>query len=524
MPEPTNQLVGAMLTDLYQLTMAYGYWRNGIDRKHAVFDLFFRRNPFGGEYAIFAGLHEALRYLESFNFDGDSIAWLRSLPNLRHADASFWDWLATLDASTLTVDAVPEGSPVFPRVPLLRVQGPLAMAQIVETALLNIINFSTLIATNAARMRHVVGERVRLMEFGLRRAQGPDGALTATRSAIIGGFDSTSNVLAGKLLDVPVAGTHTHSYVQSFLHVTPDLLRIADSNGEERDVTSMLEEARLADGLRTNEGELAAFLAYARAFPDSTLLLVDTYDTLASGVPNAIRVFRILRALGHRPIGIRLDSGDLGYLGRQARQMFVRAGLDDLLIVASNSIDEDVLVALKASGAEIDSYGVGTNLVTAHGDPALGGVYKLVEVDGEPRIKISQDLVKVTIPGRKRVYRLRGAEGYDLADVMALEDEPPPRVGVPYLCRHPFIPEYQVRIEPTEVIDLLEPVFQGGRSLLRSESVMEIRDRSRELQRSIRPDHRRRLHPTPYKVSLSSTLFDYMYGLWQKEIAVPTIR
>ncbi len=513
-----------MLTDLYQLTMAYGYWRNGIGQRRAVFDLFFRRNPFGGEYTIFAGLHEALNYLESFRFDDESIAWLRRLPNFRHADAAFWDWLSALDTSELTVDAVAEGSPVFPRVPLLRVQGPLAIAQIVETALLNIINFSTLIATNAARIRQVVGDDVELMEFGLRRAQGPDGALTATRSAIIGGFDSTSDVLAGRLLDVPVAGTHAHSFVQSFLRVTTDLLKIRDADGNERDVSAPLAELRAADGLITNEGELAAFLAYARAFPDSTLLLVDTYDTLASGVPNAIRVFKILRALGHRPLGIRLDSGDLGYLSREARRMFVAAGLDDLKIVASNSIDEDVLVALKSSGAEIDSYGVGTNLVTAEGDPALGGVYKLVEIEGEPRIKISQDLVKVTIPGRKRVYRLRGSEGYDLADVLTLHDESPPRVGTPYLCRHPFIPEQQVRIEPTDVVELLQPVFRQGRSLMLHEPVMEIRARSRSLQGFIRPDHRRHLNPTPYKVSLSSSLFEYMYSLWQKETAVPTIR
>lgn len=513
-----------MMTDLYQLTMAYGYWRNGIDRRSAVFDLFFRRNPFGGEYAIFAGLSEALRYLESLHFDDASIAWLKSLPNFSRCDSAFWEWLASLDASHLRVRAVAEGTPVFPRVPLIRVEGPLAIAQIVETTLLNIVNFSTLIATKAARMRHVAGDTVELMEFGLRRAQGPDGALGATRSAIIGGFDATSSVLAGRLLGIPVAGTHAHSYVQSFIHITPDLLQIADARGDVRDASALLEQARLEDGKETNEGELAAFLSYARALPDSTLLLVDTYDTLASGMPNAIRVFKILRGLGHHPIGIRLDSGDLGYLSREARSMLRNAGFGDLRIVASNSINESVLAALQNSNPEIDSYGVGTNLVTAEGDSALGGVYKLVEIDGQARMKISQDLVKVTIPGRKGVYRLRGAEGFDLADIMMLEDEAPPEADRPCHCRHPFIPEQQVRIVPSSVEELHQTVFENGRSLIPEAPVLTIRARSRESQNHIRPDHRRYLNPTPYKVSLSPGLFDYMYALWGRETALRTIR
>jgi nicotinate phosphoribosyltransferase len=251
---------------------------------------------------------------------------------------------------------------------------------------------------------------------------------------------------------------------------------------------------------------------------------VDTYDTLESGVPNAIRVFKVLRELGHTPLGVRLDSGDLAYLSRATREMLDAEGFEHVKIVASNSIDESVLIALGNHDAAIDAYGIGTNLVTAELEPALGGVYKLVELDGEPRIKISQDLVKVTIPGRKRAYRLSGEEGHYLADVMLLEDEEPPQVGRPYLCRHPFIPEHRVHIIPSAVHELYTKVFEGGRSLIADEGPETIRDRSTRLRTCIRADHRRSLNPTPYKVSLSGKLFDYMYELWQREAVVRTIR
>lgn len=522
--KPINSLVQPLLTDLYQITMAYSYWCSGVHRKPAVFEVFFRRNPFGGEYTIFAGLREMLAYLESYRFSPDDIDYLRSVPSLRHAEPEFWEWLGGLDASELTIHSLLEGEPTFPRVPMLRVEGPLALAQLVETTILNLINFSTLIATNAARMRYVAGDDALLMEFGLRRAQGPDGGMTATRAAIIGGFDATSNVLAGKLLNVPISGTHAHAFVQSFMEVRPEQLRLKDGSGVVHDISAVLERVRGEDNADTNEGELAAFLAYAQAFPDATMLLVDTYDTLQSGLPNAIRVFKILRELGHEPVGIRLDSGDLGYLSREARRMLDDAGFPATRIVASNSINEQVLIALQRHGAVIDAYGIGTNLVTAESEPALGGVYKLVELDGSPRIKISQDPAKVTIPGRKSVHRLVGQEGHYLADVMALESEEPPRVGEPYLCRHPFIPEQRVRIVPSAVNQLHRKVFEGGRSLLPEESLEEIRQRSRELQKGIRADHRRALNPTPYKVSLSARLFDEMYELWQREAAVKTLR
>jgi nicotinate phosphoribosyltransferase len=503
--------------------MAYAYWKGGRADDQAVFELFFRSNPFGGEYSIYAGLRECLAFLESFRFDQGEIDYLRSLPSFAHAEPGFWEWLAAVDASALSVSAMEEGTPAFPRIPLLRVEGPLAVAQLVETALLNLTGFATLIATNAARMRYVTGDAIRLMEFGLRRAQGPDGAITATRSAIIGGFDSTSNVLAGKIMGVPIAGTHAHSFVQSYISIDESLLVMTGADGIQHSIARELASARGADRLQTNEGELAAFLAYAKAFPSSTLLLVDTYDTLGSGVPNAIRVFRILRALGYEPMGIRLDSGDLAYLSREARRMLDEAGFTEAKIVASNSINEEVLIALLAHGARIDIYGVGTNLVTAEHEPALGAVYKLVEINGEPRIKISQDRAKVTIPGRKNAYRLRGEAGWYLADVMTLAGEESPRPGEPYLCRHPDTAEHRVRIIPTVVEPLHRLVFAKGRALVADEPVTTIRERSRGLQKGIREDHRRMLNPTPYKVSLSSRLYDYMYELWEREASVKTI-
>lgn len=521
---PLNPLVQPLLTDLYQLTMAYAYWRSGIHEKHATFELYFRRNPFNGEYSVFAGLRDALAFLEQFRFAPEDIEYLRGLHAFAGADAGFWDWLAGVDSSGLVVESLAEGTPAFPRVPLLRVEGPLAVAQLVETTLLNLVNFATLVATNAARLRHVAGPDAMMMEFGLRRAQGPDGAMTATRAAIIGGFDATSNVLAGKLLGVPVVGTHAHSFVQSFIELTPELYRLPDASGTMHDITVPLERVRREDGLMTNEGELAAFLAYAQAFPDGALFLVDTYDTLQSGMPNAIRVFKLLRELGHHSFGVRLDSGDLAYLSREARRMLDDEGLSGAKVAASNAINESVLVALGAADAAIDIYGVGTNLVTAEGEPALGGVYKLVEIDGEPRIKISQDLVKVTIPGRKRAYRLSGEAGHYLADVLLLADEEPPQPDRPFLCRHPLQPELRVRIIPTIVEPLHSVVFRNGRATFAEESLLAIRERSRTLQARIRTDHRRVVNPTPYKVSLSARLFEYMYDLWQREAVVRTIR
>lgn len=375
-----------LMTDLYQLTMMYGYYKHGMHKNKAVFDLFFRKRGEVSTLAVAAGLEQAIDYVKNIEFDEEDIAYLRSLKLFDE------DFLAELRRLRFTgeIYAVPEGTIVFPMEPLLRVYAPIMEAQLLETTLLNIINHQTLIATKAHRVVTAAsGDTV--MEFGLRRAQGPDAGIYGARAAIIAGCNSTSNVLTGKLYHIPAAGTHAHSWVMSF------------------------------------ENELEAFRAYARTFPDACLLLVDTYNTLKSGVPNAIKVFQELRAEGHEPLGIRLDSGDIAYLSIQARKMLDEAGFQNAKIVASSDLDEEIIWDLKAQGARIDSWGVGTKMITSYDNPALGGVYKMAieEVDGvrHPRLKLSENPEKVTNPGYKKLYRIYNEEGYAVADLIALEHE-----------------------------------------------------------------------------------------------------
>lgn len=373
-----------LLIDLYELTMAAAYHRSGLEEKPAVFDLFFRSNPFGWGCGVFAGLEPALEHLENLRFGQDELDYLASLALF---DASFLAWLGTV-RFTGNVISFPEGEIVSADEPLLSVEGPLAQAQIVETALLNIVNFQTLIATKAARIVRAAGTRP-VVEFGARRAQGPDGALSATRAAFIGGARLTSHLEAGRTYGIPVSGTQAHSFVMAF------------------------------------DTELEAFRAYAGAFPDHCVLLVDTYDTLASGVPNAIVVARELKKAGRALAGIRLDSGDPASLSVEARRMLDAAGFPEVKIFVSNDLDEHVIAAIQRAGGAIDSYGVGTRLATGMGEEgvALGGVYKLVSLDGKPRIKLSAG--KSTIPGRKSVFRAETTGGAALMDVVCLVDEQP---------------------------------------------------------------------------------------------------
>ena len=373
-----------LLTDLYEMTMLAGYLEEGMSEKPAVFDLFFRTNPFEGGYAVFAGLEPALKYLEELHFLPEELEYLQNLGIFK---TSFIEFLREFRFRG-TVTAPPEGTAVFANEPLLTVEGTLAEAQFVETALLNIINFQTLAATKAARINHAAAG-AEVIEFGLRRAQGPDGGVSCARAACVGGVRSTSNVQAGMLYGVSLRGTHAHSWVQAF------------------------------------PNELAAFRAYADAFPNSTILLVDTYDTLGSGIPNAITVAGELRTRGHELRGVRLDSGDLAYLSRESRRMFDEAGFPEVKIVASNELDEFVINSIRAEGGRVDIYGVGTKLATCSGPGggALGGVYKLVSVDGVPKFKVTSDIAKATLPGKKRVLRVLGADGGLLQDVICLEQD-----------------------------------------------------------------------------------------------------
>lgn len=459
-----------MMTDLYQLTMMNGYLRYGMEKNRACFDLFYRKQGDVTAYAIVAGLEQVIDYVKNLHFSSDDLDYLRSL---RIFDEDFLEYLANFHFSG-DIYALPEGTIVFPNEPIVRVIAPIMEAQLLETAMLNIINHQTLIATKAARVVQAAGNDA-VLEFGLRRAQGPDAGIYGARAAIIGGCDSTSNVLTGQLYHTPIAGTHAHSWVMSF----PD--------------------------------ELSAFRAYAEVFPTNCLLLVDTYDTLKSGVPNAITVFNELREKGYEPSGIRLDSGDLAFLSRQARRMLDEAGYPNAKIVASGDLDESVIWDLKAQGAAIDVWGVGTKMITSADNPALGGVYKLSaeEVDGEfvPRIKISENPAKVTNPGVKQVYRFYDKRtGKALADLIALDEEDYSS-GEPFELFDPENTWKRMMICEYEARKLLVPIFVGGELAYNSPSLAAIAAYANHEKETFWDEYKRLNKPHRYKVDLSEKLF-----------------
>lgn len=457
-----------LLTDLYQLTMLAGYLEEGMAEEPAVFDLFFRHNPFQGGYAVFAGLETALSFLESINFTEDELEYLQGLGIFR---PRFIDFLRSFRFRG-KVTAAPEGTVVFANEPLVTVEAPLAQAQLVETALLNIINFQTLVATKAARIVNAAAGGT-VLEFGLRRAQGPDGGVSEARAAYVGGVKSTSNVLAGKLFGIPVKGTHAHSWIMAF----PD--------------------------------ELAAFRAYAEVFPDTCILLVDTYDTLKSGIPNAITVARELRAKGHELAGVRIDSGDLAYLSREARRMLDEAGFPDAKIVASNELDEFVIESMRREGSRVDIYGVGTRLATCAGEGggALGGVYKLVRIDGRPKLKVTSDIAKATLPDRKRILRAVTPDGSFVLDVICLYDEV---VAPGDTVFDPLNPLQSVTIpHDAGFVAVRSVAMEGGaRTSAHKPSLDEMADRSREQLSRLPQGCLRFINPHKYKVSISRGLND----------------
>ena len=465
-----------LLTDLYELTMMQGYFQNKDKNETVVFDAFYRNNPNGGGYAIAAGLEQVIAYIKNLHFDDEDIAYLRSLKIFEE------DFLAYLKDFHFSGDiyAIPEGSVMFPREPVIKVVAPIMEAQLVETAILTIINHQSLIATKASRVCFAArGDGI--MEFGLRRAQGPDAGIYGARAAMIGGCIGTSNVLAGQLFDVPVKGTHAHSWIMSF----PD--------------------------------EYTAFKTYASIYPNACLLLVDTYDTLKSGVPNAIRVFTEMREAGI-PLtmyGIRLDSGDLAYLSKKARKMLDAAGFPDAIISASNDLDEYLIDSLKIQGATITSWGVGTNLITSKDCPSFGGVYKLAAVrdkDGNfiPKIKLSENSEKVTNPGNKTIYRIYDKEsGKIKADLICLADETFDE-SQPMKLFDPVEPWKKTRLEGGSYTlrELLVPVFKNGECCYTSPSVMEIRDICQKELNTLWDETRRLVNPHKVYVDLSKKLYD----------------
>ncbi|PTB82075.1 nicotinate phosphoribosyltransferase [Alloalcanivorax venustensis] len=462
----------ALLTDMYQLTMAQGYWKQQRAEQEAVFHLYFRKNPFKGGYTISAGLADAVDLLQNFKFTQEDTAFLGQLKGSKSQplfETDFLEYLSQLKF-TCTVDAIPEGTAVFPNEPLLRIQGPILQCQLLETPLLTILNFQTLIATKAARMVDVAkGDTI--IEFGMRRAQGPDGALSGTRAAFVGGIGATSNVLAGQLYNIPLKGTHAHSWVMSF------------------------------------EDEEKSFGTYASVFPDDSVFLVDTYHTL-EGVKKAIAVGKKLREKGHELKGIRLDSGDLAYLSIEARKLLDEAGFEKVSIVASNDLDEYLIESLKLQGARIDTWGIGTKLITAYDQPALGGVFKLAALKNEQgqwdyKVKLSEQLIKVSTPGILQVRRFYD-NGTLVGDMLYSEDA---GIAHPATMVHPNDPtQHKTFSDSCTHEDLLVPIFKEGQLVYTSPTLKDLQARTKQQVESLHETYRRLLNPHIYKVGLEQQL------------------
>jgi len=463
----------SLLTDLYQLTMAYSYWKSATAHKEAVFTMSFRHNPFQGGFAIACGLERMIEYLQSMRFDESDISYLATLLGTDSKplfETEFLSYLQTMRFDC-DIDAVAEGTVVFAHEPIVRVRGPIIPCQILETALLNIIGYETLIATKAARIRIAAGSQS-ILEFGLRRAQGADGALSASRAAYVGGCDATSNVLAGKLYGIPVKGTHAHSWVMSFT------------------------------------SELESFKAYAQAMPNNCVFLVDTYDT-QDGVKHAIEIGRELVLHGHKLAGIRLDSGDLAYLSIVARKLLDEAGFDETQIVASNDLDEHVIKSLNDQGARIDVWGVGTKLVTAADQPSLGCVYKLacIRQDDGPwqyKVKLSEQAIKVSTPGIQQIRRFSGSDNLFVAD-MIFDDSCPPTQERTLIDPIDFTRRKTVP-NTASYEDLLTPIFRKGKLVYVIPDILQIKERTCDQVSRLHPAIKRLLNPHQYPVGLETSL------------------
>ncbi len=467
----TNQQLG-LYTDFYELTMAQGYFYSGKKDEKTTFDYFFRSNPFHGGFTVFAGLNDLLGFLDRFTFSSSDIDFLKK----QGLKPEFLNFLKTFKFSG-NIFSVKEGEIVFPNEPILRVDGNIIECQLIESLLLNIINFESLIATKAFRIKMVSGTTV-FADFGLRRAQGL-GALQASRAACIGGAVSTSNVLAGKLYGIPVSGTQAHSWIQSF------------------------------------DNELEAFRAYAAVHPENTILLVDTYDTIKSGVPNAITIAKELQGKRHHLKAIRLDSGDLAYLSKKARKLLDQAGLNEVKIIASNQLNEFVINSLlKDQNAPIDSFGVGTELVTGKNDAALDGVYKLSEISGSPKMKFSENVEKATLPGKKLLYRYFDENGNFYRDVIALENESPASISTVY---HPVYPEKKTNVQYLKHEALLHRVVNGGEIHFQQQSLFDIHKYVLERAALLPEEHKRFISPHIYKVGISEKLMNSRNSL-KKEL------
>ncbi len=473
-----------LLTDFYELTMMQGYFKNKSANKIAVFDVYYRKNPFGNGYVVVAGLEQVIDYVLNIKFSSEDIDFLRD--NFDFED-EFLEYLSSF-RFTGDIYALKEGTVAFPNEPLLTVKAPIIQAQFLESAILNIINHQTLIATKAARIKQVTGDDG-ISEFGLRRAQGPDAAIFGTRASIIGGFDSTSNVLAAKKFNIPASGTHSHSWIMSF------------------------------------ESEYEAFYEYARCFKNNIILLLDTYDVLKSGLPNAIRVFKNLIAENKKPkkFGVRIDSGDFAYLTKKIREELDRENLYEAQIIVSNDLDENLILYLKNQGAKINAWGIGTKLITGDGNPSLGGVYKMVAMENktgklEPKIKISENPEKISTPGFKQVFRIYNKNsGKIKMDLLALHDEN--FLGSKNICvvnENISWRKINLDLKNYFVKPMLEKIIENGKMVSEIFSVCDIKKYCNEQKETLWEEYKRIINPEVMFVCLSEKLFDLKQELLNK--------
>ncbi|XP_072432485.1 nicotinate phosphoribosyltransferase isoform X2 [Chiloscyllium punctatum] len=520
-----------LLTDFYQFTMAYGYWKCGREQSNAVFELYFRENPRESEFTIFAGLQDCLLFVSNYKLKEEDIDFLQTvLPPT--TDPAFYDYLRNIDTSTVTLRAVPEGSVVFPKVALLEVEGPLAILQLLETPLLTLVNYASLVATNAARFRLAAGPGKQLLELGLRRAQGPDGGLSASRYSYIGGFDGTSNVIAGKLYTIPLFGSMAHSYITSFTsmsEVKVQTLRPA-SGGPEVNFVSLCEKWLFQVCIhlqmpqnRTNSSEFAAFISYATTYPRHFIALVDSYSVMSSGVPNFCAVSLALDELGYRARGVRLDSGDQLEQSLRIRSslqacadQFAVSWLAAVPIIISNSISLNQLINLQHQDNEVDCIGVGTNLVTCPLQPSLGCVYKLSQVDGEPRIKMTEEEGKMTLPGKKAVYRLYGTDGSPFLDLLTLAEEPELRADEEIKCYALTGRCAGFWVTAVRVETLHRVYYQHGQICESLCTTSEIRRHAQSSLNNLAPKYKHLHDPAPYQVAISQKLRDLLDDLIKK--------
>lgn len=526
--------ISSLLTDSYQLSMSYSYWKANTHNDITTFELFFRKCPFGGEYAVVGGIDESIEFIKNFAFTHDEINQLKNYYVDWNKD--FFDYLEELNSNDLIVRAILDGSIVFPNTPLIQITGPKILCQLLETTLLNITGHPTLIATYSRRIKQQV-VNAQLIEFGLRRAQGESAGMNSSKYSWIGGFDGTSNVKAGFKYSIPIIGTHAHSYVMSFtgLDDVPSNLEIQDANTKQLigDFKSYVFEINNTNpnDIKTNKSELAAFITYAWTQPNNFLALIDTFDILSSGLENYCFVANALIDLGYKPKGVRIDSGDLTYFSIKIKDKFYQMGeiipeYKSMVVVASNDLDEQIVKSLIDEGAQIDVYGIGTKLATSYKSPALGMVYKLVEINGKPRIKLSENIEKMTIPCKKYVFRLYNSDNIAQIDLMTQDNDITKYIDEDgnILCIDPKNQSRFVKVKYFSHEELLVDVLNQGRySQTYTSDVNVAKSRCEKQIKKIRKDHLRQLNPTPYKVSVTNVFSEHIINIILSESVVKII-